>query len=84
MRKEQAREGVNRPARVVAMLKAIEQLRTLRPPCANHQNETASHVITDASGNLRAVCAMCAAAERLDRRIAAQREEVAAMRRRRG
>ena len=70
-------------AREVAIVRAIEQLKQTKPPCSRtHAHGLATHVITDADGDLHAVCERCALSAHLDRRVARQLEARAAMRRR--
>jgi hypothetical protein len=81
MKPETAQEDAARPE-ALAMLKAVRELRALRPPCWRfHHHGLASHIVT-VDGSLHAVCGQCATALRVDQEIARQRETRAAMRRR--
>lgn len=70
-------------AGVAPMLRAINELRRLRPPCSRCRRSEATRVIgLGGDGEPAAVCAHCADAAQLDRRVEQQRATREAMRRR--
>jgi hypothetical protein len=61
-----------------AMVKALTQLRQLRPPCWRCQRTVASCVAT-IDNEYHAICSTCAQQHALNRQIARQRQVRAAM-----
>jgi hypothetical protein len=78
--KERATEGEPRHG-MAPMLRALNDLRKLNPPCWKHHTARATTVI-EVGDELHAVCGSCAELVRQDRRVQRQRDERNAMRRR--
>lgn len=81
MRRLETAEQFTTRRQAQAMVDALREIRKLNPPCAVCK-DARWEVVTAVNGEYRAVCRQCSTNARVDRRVARNRADRAAMGRR--